>query len=81
MKTKKIGLFYFRNRIFHIKGDDGEAFDVDIYILHPEAGKTRKISQKMTYGRWANTHPFSASIELDRDSMQGLILGIFGETA
>jgi len=77
--VKKLGLFYSRNYIFHIKDDDGKAFDVDVYKLHPQQGETSKTHRRITYSTWVNIAPYSSAIELDRDSMQGLILGIFSE--
>lgn len=76
---KKLGLFYSRNYIFHIKDDDGEAFDVDIYRLYPQQGRTSKTSRRIVYSTWESIAPYSDAIELDDDSMQGLIMGIFGE--
>jgi len=77
--VKKLGLFYSRDYIFHIKDDDGKAFDVDIYKLYPQQGRTNKTSRRIVYSTWVSIAPYSGAIELDRDSMQGLILGIFGE--
>jgi len=80
MKILKPGLYFTGIYIFDIKGYDGEDYDVDIYTLRLIKGETFLASRKVPYSNFENIAPYSNVIKLDRDSMQGLILGIFGET-
>lgn len=75
--SMKAGIYWSRDKFFHVRDVKGDDFTVDIYRVQPGEGTTAKSTQKMNIGRWANTLPFSQAIEADEDTMQGLIQGIF----
>jgi hypothetical protein len=79
MKKPTPGIYWFSNKYFAIREDTGKAFVVDVYEMRPSEGYTTKETRTITHNVWANTLPYSSSIPLDRDSMQGFILAIFGE--
>ena len=76
----KSGIYFWKSYLFDVRNPEkSDTFDVDAYMLHKEEGKTSKTTHQVTEKKWKEVMPFKAAIHVDNDTMQGIILGIFGE--